>query len=1447
MLAIVSLVFASSAAAQDAPAPTLAVRLTPNMDTVSAGDNVTYTVDWSCASNDVDCENAAVGVEIPRLVYPDGTMITETAPEIVAATNTSGVVSSPAITRVTTRASGQVAYSLGRVPAGTAGQATITVRVPRGLVPKDSTLTPVVTFSSDGAAPVTQEVTTAVDGAADLAIFKSGPQVPPVKGAEVTYTLHASYDASLDDAGNSGGQPGIGHVNAQNVVVTDQLPACAVYVSSNVSGNLDAIENTPPAGAYDEASHTVTWNLGAVKETFDSYFTVTVRYPADSCTEDSVTNNAQITGEMYRNPAVKLSATADFSHGFGTESAAGAFRKNVAQTAHDRGGAITWNYSFNNTGNVPLTFTGTDVFPCALATPQNGATDCPTPLMKNVSFRSTNGLALTLTYTTNLGNTGTVVTSETAQTPIASDAEWITAVDVEGTVPAGVSGVVVVTGTIDAEVPRTEEGADYEQAMLTSAAYLKGESDEWVRVQNCFAPGVKYTTASGRELPIGRNQACNWAWVVNDRPMLNLRKLVYSGSPQAPGGNVTFRFDVTNFSANTPVSPVVSDLLPCGMSYVDGSAMMRSVKTLPADSLRVDASRTVTDEAGCTRQLVTFTWPDHQLVGGQWDWLTFEATVGPGTQAGRYSNQGVISPEPGMERAASDTTYCYVTTGGGIADTLDLNGNGRTDDLVCPSSVNYDVIASSSMSVTKEVKGSRDEEFQQAPSVGVVQPGKSAEYRLTAKNTGNVALDDVVLYDVLPDVGDTGVGPAAGSARGSQWTAGLSGPVSVHATGIDASKVTVQYSTSSNACRGEVVAQGGARDAAPVGCTDDWTDTPASYADVRAIRVQASGVNMTAEDSLQVTVPINAPDSASGTAWNSVAMAGHDARDAWLLPIEPVKVGLQTTTDLEVSKTVAGDEAAYGVGDEVHFQVTVKNVGAADATQVQILDSLPEGLQYASSQTHFCPAGGGDGDSGTGGEEPCQSGQPAGAYDPASGIWTLGQEAALSRGTTATLDLRATVAAGTEGQTLINEASLSSLDQVDDNPDNDAGQASLSVLHSISGTVYDDADSSGSPGDQETGIGGVTVELRDSDGEVVAEAVTAEDGAYAFDRVPAGTYTVVVVGGDGSPLDGFVPTGDPDSRTDGRTEVAVGANAPRVAGVDFGYAAGADLSLTKAVRGEAPEGGYRTGDELVYELTVDNAGPAAVTGVTVADELPDGVEFVSAEGEGNYDSDVGLWRLDGELGAGGSARLAITVRVSDGASGEVTNSAEVASADQKDPDSTPGNGGEGEDDADSATISVSDEPTTEPSGEPTPSESPSGELTDEPSESPSTEPSESPSGEPSESPSGEPSTEPGSGPSNEPSSDPSSDPSSEPGESPSTGSPDPAGATSDQSTTGDRPSRSGAVSASPKSEAGASATSRASGRSLARTGADVATGAMVAVGLVVAGGMILFGRKRREN
>ena len=72
------------------------------------------------------------------------------------------------------------------------------------------------------------------------------------------------------------------------------------------------------------------------------------------------------------------------------------------------------------------------------------------------------------------------------------------------------------------------------------------------------------------------------------------------------------------------------------------------------------------------------------------------------------------------------------------------------------------------------------------------------------------------------------------------------------------------------------------------------------------------------------------------------------------------------------------------------------------------------------------------------------------------------------------------------------------------------GDFGFRKLGSLSGTVYADANVNGTLQGGEAGLDGVTLTLKDGDGNVLTTAAGATDGAYSFAGLAPGIYTVEV-------------------------------------------------------------------------------------------------------------------------------------------------------------------------------------------------------------------------------------------------------------------------------------------------------------------------------------------------
>lgn len=1208
-----------------AATPVLNVSITPEKTSYNSGDTQKYTVSWSCTSVTEDCVNSVIKVRIPHAVNQSGDAVDKAVAANLAATAASGTPAVSAnLTQGTATTDAYVTYNMGRIPAGNSYQAVITFEMPNSYTPDQSTVSPDVSFTS-GETTVTDDTKVTNHAETTLGLTKKKPTAIGPKGSNVTYSLTPTISS-----GTLG--PNRGKLAMTNVKLVDKLPSCATYVSTTSQGSTDGSEFTGVEPTYDAATHSLTWNLGTLRpNVVDLQLNVTLNYPT-SCADNTVTNTATVTGSPYGDPTKTNSADSSVSHDFADKvTYGGTFSKNALQQ-FKRGQNGMWLYWYNNTSNMPVVLEYTDYLSCALTSPTDGSTDCANPLMFARGAELNTTSPVEFTYWTNKGNTGTQTLTASKKfdaSGLASD-EYITKFHYKQTLSPSESGRFIVQGQINAKTPTTEAGADYVRADTNSNAWKAGTDPSWVRVQNCVTDLSMKSEDGAHTIGIPADNLCDILLLETSRPSYYNAKSTIANSQAAPGQEVTFSIVANNRTMSAPAQPIIADLLPCGMTYVENS-VAGGPKGYTAT---VDSSRWVTDASGCSRQLVTITWPGFKGVDATS--VTLRGLVTNKMKPGTYTNQAFISP---AEREYQNADPCFYS---GTTDIYDINANGSVTDKVCPvtsgMSVNELAAAGVVLESLGSVPGSVYMKYNDGTSL--IRQGENGTFRITPTNTGNANLSDMTVYGTLPHVGDTAVRTSA--SRGSEWAPIMTGPIQVQAgDGIDPSQVTIEYSTSYNPCRGEVMERGKSKADAPAGCDNNWTSNPSSWSDVKSYRIYINGKTNPIEGgaSIPLIVPIKAPDNANGVAYESVAIAATQASsNQAVFPSEPFKVAIASAFDVVLNKTVSSDASALSPGDEVTFRVDAANTGQGLSANTKVLEQLPDGVTFVKSESFMCPTG-----YVSGTPDACEAGDPAGTYDAATGVWTVGD---LTAGSHASLYVTVRLNDGTDGKTITNNVEFKDLPPYDVNLNNNKASTTITVKHRLSGKVYFDKNDSSSYTAGEEGFNGVTVNLVNEAGAVVATTTTDADGNYSFTGLNAGTYTVKVVK-DGE-LANLTQTEDPDGTKDNASgAITLNTDNPVRENVNFGYVK--KHAISGNIYLDENRDKTKNGDDVnlsgVTVTLVDGSGNVVATTTTGASGnynflgLADGTYTVKVDTTGKL---AGLEQTEDPSGAKNSQSTPIT-------------------------------------------------------------------------------------------------------------------------------------------------------------------------------------------------------------
>ncbi len=1033
-------------------------------NTKQAGQTFGYRLTYNCSSTSGPCLGAQV-VDLLPIELQFVSTVPASPTGDVAAINVTANFGGSGRTRVQF-------VMVNPLTAGNSGDLLINVRFPNGTTPNGTVATNTADAINLGAAPgtfTTPPVNVTAVAGVQATLQKTLLTSPANLDLPESYRLRISVPSNATGALNL---TAIGPV-------TDTLPTGTVFNGASPAADCEpGCVGTTPASLVWTSPCSLPLSPGnncdiQVNVTFPS-----ATFPSGTSVTNSFTADGTPLGQSAQNFGV-----GQVTHPVTTfvPNASASLSKNVAGGSPNPptlNQTFSYDHAISNNGNVPLdTMVVVDTLPVQLQ-----LTSVTTGAYSNASDFAA-GVGAQVSYEKNTapgvftlwGGSPNVATNTTLTSPPPGlgAGEYITKVRWQlGQAQVGMSASTrpVLTGKI---VNPSNAGGP--------VAF--GDS-----IQNCSALTAVYTAGPTN---VSRN-SCKTFTLSGPFVQLNPAKDNLSGGgPFNPGQSVSWRLRVRSAPQSSDPAPlenlVATDLLPTDLTFASWSFDDQGTG-LPAPQI----FQQVPNYLGTGRTLLRWTWNagSGNLGVNQQVFVLVTTAIRNGAVDGPLSNTfDLQSNAPGLVQRCSGSSQ---------ADALDFDGDGNTAESVCTSTGTISVAPIAHLVSNKEVEGVCDGAFGSSSAGTLI--GGTVDYRLRVQNDGTLPMQNFVLIDILPFVGDTGVRDT--SPRGSLWTPLLAAPINPPAG------TTVYYSTSGNPCRGEV---GG-----PTTSCDPpaWTTVPPDpISAVRSFKVEFGSRVVNPFDFVEFTFHLTAPGDTppASPAFNSFAYQADRADGLGALAAEPQKVGLSL-----------GSCPAASLGDFVWVDVNkdgIQNDGPTglNGVFVRLLQPGPDGIPGTFDDVPVAVT--------TTGTSPTST---AGWYN-FPGLAPGSYFVCFSAPPTfiVTPPGQGTAATGSDANPVSGCTPVVTLAANQDDPDVDAGLIATQ-LSALGNYVWFDRDNDGTQSESPwDGANGVTVRLYVDNGNgtpepgagdaLVATTVTADDvygqpGYYLFDGlIPGLPYFVQFV------------------------------------------------------------------------------------------------------------------------------------------------------------------------------------------------------------------------------------------------------------------------------------------------------------------------------------------------
>jgi uncharacterized repeat protein (TIGR01451 family) len=611
-----------------------------------------------------------------------------------------------------------------------------------------------------------------------------------------------------------------------------------------------------------------------------------------------------------------------------------------------------------------------------------------------------------------------------------------------------------------------------------------------------------------------------------------------------PGTTTTYTIVVSNNGPSEVFGAPVQDLVPAAITGDTWTAVASAGANVAVSSGSGNISTTVDLIPGATVTFTIVASISSTATGNLVNTATVASPAGiPDSNLANNTATDTDTPAPQVDLAITKTdgTLTYVP-GTSTTYTIVVSNNGPSAVTAAPvadtmpsaiTSDTWTAVASAGASVAAS-SGSGNI----GTTVSLV-PGATVTFTVVAQISASATGNLTNTATVATPAGVTDTNPSNNSATDTDT------PTPRVDLAITKTDGTLTYVPGTSTTYTIVVSNNGpsAVTAAPVADTmpsaitsDTWTAVASAGASVATSSGSGSiGTTVSLVPGATVTFTVVAQISASATGnLTNTATVATPAGVTDTNTSNNSATDTDTPTprvDLAITKT--DGTLTYVPGTSTTYTIVVSNSGPSAVTAAPVADTMPSAI---TSDTWTAVAS-------------------AGANVAAnSGSGSIGTTVSLVPGATVTFTVVAQISASATGN-LTNTATVATPAGVtDSNPNNNSATDTDTPTSTatIRGTKFLDLTGNGFSSD-DTGLGGVVIDLENSTGHVLASTTTAANGTYSFSNVSPGTYKIAEV-----VPSGYVQTG-PTSLVSGVTvsngvatyTVTIGCATQQVSNVNF--------------------------------------------------------------------------------------------------------------------------------------------------------------------------------------------------------------------------------------------------------------------------------------------------------